>query len=88
MCYNIDTIRDTERVSQRLERIDIMNTFAKVMVVVGIMVVVLGLNFGFDALAIYVASKIFGFTFKWIYVIGLMVATSILSGIFKSSSKD
>lgn len=65
-----------------------MNTFAKVMVVVGIMVIVLGLNFGFDALAIYVASKIFGFTFKWIYVIGLMIATTILSGIFKSSSND
>ena len=65
-----------------------MNTFAKVMVVVGIMIVVLGLNFGFDVLAIYVASKIFGFTFKWIYVIGLMIATTILSGIFKSSSKD
>ena len=64
-----------------------MSTFAKVMVVVGIMVVVLGLNFGFDALAIYVASKIFGFTFKWIYVVGLMIATTILSGIFKSSSK-
>ena len=64
-----------------------MSTFAKVMVVVGIMVVVLGLNFGFDALAIYVASKIFGFTFKWIYVVGLMIATTILSGTFKSSSK-
>lgn len=65
-----------------------MNTFAKVMVVIGIMVVVLAINFGFDALAIYVASKIFGFTFKWIYVIGLMIATSILSGIFKRNSND
>ena len=59
-----------------------MNTFVKVMVVIGIIVVVLGLNFGFDALAIYVASKIFGFTFKWIYVIGLMIATSILGSTF------
>lgn len=65
-----------------------MNTFAKIMVIIGIMVVVLAINFGFDALAIYIASKIFGFTFKWIYVIGLMIATSILSGIFKSSSND
>lgn len=62
-----------------------MNTFAKVMVVIGVIVVVLGLNFGFDALAIYIASEIFGFTFKWIYVIGLMIVTSILSGIFKSN---
>jgi hypothetical protein len=52
------------------------------MVVIGVIVVVLGLNFGFDALAIYVASKIFGFTFKWIYVIGLMIATSLLSSTF------
>lgn len=65
-----------------------MNTFAKVMVVIGIMAAVLAINFGFDVLAIYIASKIFGFTFKWIYVIGLMIATSILSGIFKSGSKD
>lgn len=65
-----------------------MNTFAKIMVIIGVMVVVLGLNFGFDALAIYVASKIFGFTFKWIYVVGLMIATSLLSGIFKRSSND
>lgn len=59
-----------------------METFVKVMVVIGVIVVVLGLNFGFDALAIYVASKIFGFTFKWIYVIGLMIATSILGSTF------
>jgi hypothetical protein len=59
-----------------------MSTFAKVMVVIGVIVVVLGLNFGFDVLAIYVASKIFGFTFKWIYVIGLMIATSLLSSTF------
>ena len=65
-----------------------MNTFAKIIVVIGVIVIGLAINFGFDALAIYVASKIFGFTFKWIYVIGLMIATSILSGIFKSSSKD
>lgn len=65
-----------------------MNTFAKVMVVIGVIVIGLAINFGFDVLAIYVASKIFGFTFKWIYVIGLMIATSILSGIFKSSSND
>ena len=65
-----------------------MSTFAKVMVIIGLIVIVLAINFGFDALAIYVASKIFGFTFKWIYVIGLMIATFILSGIFKSSSKD
>ena len=63
-----------------------MNTFAKVMVVIGVIVIGLGINFGFDALAIYVASKIFGFTFKWIYVVGLMIVTSILSGIFKSGS--
>lgn len=59
-----------------------MSTFAKIMVVIGVIVVVLGLNFGFDVLAIYVASKIFGFTFKWIYVIGLMIATSILGSTF------
>ena len=53
------------------------------MIVIGVIVVVLGLNFGFDALAIYVASKIFGFTFKWIYVIGLMIATSILGSTFR-----
>lgn len=65
-----------------------MDTFVKVMIVIGAIVIGLAINFGFDALAIYVASKIFGFTFKWIYVIGLMIATSILRGIFKSSSKD
>lgn len=63
-----------------------MNTFAKIMVVIGVIVIGLGINFGFDALVIYVASKIFGFTFKWIYVVGLMIVTSILSGIFKSGS--
>ena len=65
-----------------------MNTFIKAMVVIGSIVIALGISFGLNALAIYVFSKIFGFTFKWIYVVGLMIATSILSGIFKGSSNN
>lgn len=38
--------------------------------------------FGFDTLVIWLASKIFEFEFKWLYVFGLMVAEIFLRGIF------
>ena len=43
---------------------------------------VLVLSFGLDTLVIWLASKIFGFEFKWLYVFGLMVAEIFLRGIF------
>jgi hypothetical protein len=38
---------------------------------------------GWYSLAIYVASKIFAFEFKWIYVLGAWMGVKILGGIFK-----
>ena len=38
---------------------------------------------GWYSLAVYVASKIFAFEFKWIYVLGAWMGVKILSGIFK-----
>jgi len=39
--------------------------------------------FGWWTLTIYVASCIFNFAFKWIYVLGAWMAYHILQGIFK-----
>ena len=41
---------------------------------------------GWYSLAIYVASKIFAFEFKWIYVLGAWMGVKILSGIFKPTT--
>lgn len=47
-----------------------------------VILTVLVLSFGLDTLVIWLASKIFGFEFKWLYVFGLMVAEIFLKGIF------
>lgn len=65
-----------------------MRTLAVVLVTIGAIILSLAISFGVSALAIYVASLIFHFTFKWIYVIGLMIAITILRSIFKSNSND
>ena len=39
--------------------------------------------FGWWTLVVYVASCIFNFAFKWIYVLGAWMAYHILQGIFK-----
>lgn len=41
---------------------------------------------GWYSLAVYVASKIFAFEFKWIYVLGAWMGVKILSGIFKPTT--
>ena len=41
---------------------------------------------GWYSLAVYVASKIFAFEFKWIYVLGAWIGVKILSGIFKPTT--
>ena len=41
---------------------------------------------GWYSLAVYVASKIFAFEFKWIYVLGAWMGVKILGGIFKPTT--
>lgn len=41
---------------------------------------------GWYSLAVYVASEIFAFEFKWIYVLGAWMGVKILSGIFKPTT--
>lgn len=41
---------------------------------------------GWYSLAVYVASKIFAFEFKWIYVLGAWIGVKILSSIFKPTT--
>lgn len=50
-----------------------------------ILFIILAIAFaiGWYSLAIYVASKIFAFEFKWIYVLGAWMGVKILGGIFK-----
>lgn len=50
--------------------------------------VILAFSFGFYTLAIWLASKCFGFTFKWIYVFGLWMAVAILKTIFKPRNAE
>ena len=53
-----------------------------------ILFIILAIAFaiGWYSLAIYVASKIFAFEFKWIYVLGAFMGVKILSGIFKTTT--
>ena len=48
---------------------------------------VIGFTIGWYSLAIYVASKIFAFEFKWIYVLGAWMGVKILSDIFKPTTR-
>lgn len=58
---------------------------AGVAIILTILIVVLAIGgqFGFYTLAILLASKCFGFVFKWVYVFGLWVGVLILQSIFK-----
>ena len=57
---------------------------AAVAIVIATVLFMLLIAFGWWALAVYVASCIFGFAFKWIYVLGAWMAYHILRGIFKT----
>lgn len=50
--------------------------------------VIFAFSFGFYTLAIWLASKCFGFAFKWIYVFGLWMAVAILKTIFKTRNTE
>ena len=53
-----------------------------------ILFIILAIAFaiGWYSLAIYVASKIFAFEFKWIYVLGAWMGVKILGSIFKPTT--
>ena len=50
-------------------------------VILGVAIVI-----GWYSLAVYVASKIFAFEFKWIYVLGAWIGVRILQSIFKTKT--
>ena len=50
------------------------------------LVIAIGVTVGWYALIVWVASKIFGFAFKWIYVLGAWIVVTVLRSIFKTTS--
>lgn len=63
-----------------------MNTFAKIMLILGIFVVSLAIGFGVNAAIVWVVCKIMGWTFAWKWVILFTVIYAVIKSIFTSTA--
>ena len=59
------------------------STGVAIILTIFVVILAIGGRFGLYALAIWLASKCFGFVFKWVYVFGLWIGVIILQSIFK-----
>lgn len=62
-----------------------MDTILKILGIIAVIIIVIALGFGCNALIVWIVCKIMGWTFAWKWVVLFTIVYALLAGLFRQN---